>query len=231
MNAETTYPRTDGRWMDGRNPPQRKSNISGALSEVARGILQSLVVDRSRPEPGAVKMDGSVLWTRHPVLFVPEGWHDPDEQVRRNAQGKVIEATYPTCSFLKPPQPVVIPAGVKVYRVIGLSPDGRLGDTIAGSWWSFNPPPATEAEWRAGCAVCGHWNADGGFVEVTLAREVRAWVGLVAMHRSVADGYVLPGGLEQIYVSPGTIDPLGAGCRLDDILRPTPWREVEMRRA
>jgi len=57
---------------------------------------------------------------------------------------------------------------------------------------------------------------------------VNAWVGETAAHRSMAPGHILPGGAVQAWVPRGAIDPIREGHRLEDILRPTPWRAGEV---
>lgn len=220
-----TYPRTEGRHIEAasaRTAPEVGKDAF-VLSPAVAAILLPLADDRSRPEPGAVPGREPVEWRPKPVPFVPEGWVDPDA-----AEPGLPDDCKPTCAFLEPPVPVVLPPGVTVYRIIGAAPDGRLANPVAGCWWMLSPPPETEAEWRAKFAVCGHWNGDGGYIAVTLKKEVRAWQGVVAPHRSMADGYFLPGGGVQIWVPRGAIDPIRDGMRLEDILRPTPWREKEL---
>lgn len=222
-----TYPRTNGRNIEttsANTAPEVGRNIVG-LPAVVGVMLLYPTRDCSAPEPGAVRSDKPIEWRPKPPPFIPEGWTDPDKSIKPS----VPECMKPTCSFASPPIPVLLPLGVKVYRVIGKSPDGRLVESVRGSWWTLERPPETEAEWRAKYAVCGHWNGDGGYIEYALRKEVRAWQGIVAPHRSVADGYILPGGAIQIWVPPGTIDPIRDGARLEDILRPTPWRERELR--
>jgi hypothetical protein len=213
-----TYPRTDGNVMEissANTAPALGENVNRS-PEPFVAWLYSPATDRSQPEPGAQPSTDVMLWEPHPVPFVPEGWKDPD---------KIDPVGKPTCSFTTPPRPVTLPKGTVVYRVIGKSPDGKFTNRIDGAWWALEPPPKTEAEWRSKYAVCGHWNGDGGYIRYELQTNVNVWLGEVAPHPSQATGYVLKGGATQIWVEPGTINPLRDGARLEDILRPTPWNE------
>jgi hypothetical protein len=53
------------------------------------------------------------------------------------------------------PQVVNLPPGKKLYRVIG---SDKSAD---GGFWSTDPPPATEGQWRANSAMLDEWNGDG----------------------------------------------------------------------
>ena len=227
--SEITYPRTDGATIDSgaqKTAPPVQTNRLAPLSAFAARILVSNDKDKSRisPEQGAVKHEEPIAWGPKTLDFIPKGWVNPDSTIEPGQS----ESDKPTCAFATAPVPVLLPAGSVVYRVIGKSPDGGLGNSPSGSWWSLEPPPQTEAKWRADYAVCGHWNGDGGYIKVTLKEDVRAWQGPVAPHRSQVAGYYLPGGAMQIWVPPGTIDPIRDGATLDDILQPTPWREKEL---
>jgi len=221
-----TYPRTDGNAIEPASAdtaPKMGKNIIDVLSPAAMEMLLPPTNDHVVPEPGAVPSSDPVDWSPKPVI-VPEGWVDPDSFIKPGDPDEYK----PTCSFAAPPRATVLPVGTAVYRVIGKTADGRIVQRVDGSWWSLERPPSTEAEWRARYAVCGHWNGDGGYIEFRLTKEVKAWVGEVAAHRSTTDGYVLPGGGTQVWVPSGTIDPIREGYKLDDILRPTPWRAKEM---
>jgi len=115
-------------------------------------------------------------------------------------------------TFASMPQPVSLPPGTKLYRVIGSD------DTAAGSYWSTEPPPANESTWRAGSAVKDDWNGDGGYVESTVpaGEPLNAWGGPAGPQPASVDGYTLPGGQNQIWVPRGSIVPDGAA-------KPTPW--------
>ena len=214
--SEITYPRTEGTWLDQQRLAGihlQAANVSAPVSVEALRVFSPPHTGRKH-EPGA-RRAVAPQWAPHrPTDPCPPGWVMPDDRV--------------TCAFAAPPVPIILPPGTTVRRVIGLSPDKRLAEQVAGSWWFIGVVPETEGEWRAGYAVPGHWNGDGGYVEVTLHEEVRSWMGVAAAHRSVVDGYVLPGGREQLWVPPGTIDPIRDGLPLESILHPTPWRLKEM---
>jgi uncharacterized Zn-binding protein involved in type VI secretion len=114
-------------------------------------------------------------------------------------------------TFGADPTPVKYAPGTKLYRVIG---SDRSSD---GSFWTTDPPPATEAEWRGDSAVKDSWNGDGGYVEHTVGPDgLRAWSGPIAPQDAAVDGYVLPGNGQQTWVPPGTLKPDGPP-------QPTPW--------
>ncbi len=115
-------------------------------------------------------------------------------------------------TFNADPIPETLPAGTKLYRIIGDD------DSASGSYWSLDPPPATEAEWRGSNAVLDPWNGDGGYVSSTVPDEgLNVWSGPTAPQALAPDGTsVLPGGATQIWVPRGTITPDGPPM-------PTPW--------
>lgn len=100
-------------------------------------------------------------------------------------------------------QPVNLPPGTKLYRVIG---DTNAPD---GSYWSLGVH-GDEASWRNDCAVKPKWNNDGQFVSYTVPPEgCKAWMGPAS---SQGD---FKGGAVQFYVPPGSVKP---GPPI-----PTPW--------
>ncbi len=213
-----TYPRTDGTTMEVASA-QTAPSLGENIVLLPRHVIERLyppATDRSRPEPGAEPVKYNIESPRHPVETVPEGWKDPDT---------VDPKEKPTTAFTNTPQPMTLPKGTVVYRVIGQSPDGRLTSRVDGSWWALDPPPKTEAEWRSKYAICGHWNGDGGYIKYELETDVRVWIGEVAPQPSQAKGYVLKGGATQIWVESGTINPIRSGVRPEDVLHPTPWNE------
>ena len=114
-------------------------------------------------------------------------------------------------TFESPAAPVDLPPGTRIYRVIGSKRDA------GGSYWSLEPPPQTEAEWRAGSAVLNDWNGDGGYVEYTVPEGgLRGWQGPAAPQPSSAPGYALSGGDQQLWIPRGAATPSGGA-------KPTPW--------
>jgi hypothetical protein len=113
-------------------------------------------------------------------------------------------------TFDATPTPETLPEGTKLYRVIG------DGNNPSGAFWSRDLPD-TEADWRAGSAVKGEWNGDGGYVEYTVPEGgMPAWTGQSAAQPAGAPGYVLPGGADQVVVQL----PPGASPSAPI---PTPW--------
>lgn len=115
-------------------------------------------------------------------------------------------------TFAETPTFETLPQGTKIYRVVGKETD------LSGGFWSLDPPPVTEAQWRAGSAVTNEWNGDGGYVVQEAGPEgIKVWKGPAAPQPSSVDGYYLPGGDTQLYVPKGQINP----TTLNPV--PTPW--------
>jgi len=102
--------------------------------------------------------------------------------------------------------------GKKLYRVIGRAEE----PTNTGSYWSLDPPPTIEDEWRGSAAVKDAWNGDGGYITATAPDGLKAWTGPAAPQPAAVEGYVLPGGGNQVYVPRGTLIADGPP-------QPTPW--------
>jgi hypothetical protein len=155
-----------------------------------------------RTEPGAVSDTEALRNARQAAEArtapaTPNGWPTISDDVSK--------------TFGADPQPVDLPAGTKLYRVI--DNDASAG----GSYWSTDPPPASEGTWRAGSAVKDAWNGDGGYVESTVPPGgLKAWSGPAAPQPAATPGSVLPGGQTQIWVPRGTVVP-------DAPPQPTPW--------
>lgn len=113
-------------------------------------------------------------------------------------------------------QPVLLPAGTVLRRVFGY-PDAAdpYPSWEVGSWWTRQPLPATEAEWRGSYAVEVKWNGGQCVVAWTTPQDIHAWCGPATpqagelANGDPAPGYYLPGGGEQIYI-PAAAQPVGA---------------------
>jgi len=117
-------------------------------------------------------------------------------------------------TFAQTPTFETLGEGTKIYRIVG------QGSNPAGSYWSLDPPPATEAEWRAGSAVQNGWNGDGAYVVHEVGPDgLQVWKGPAGPQLSSVDGYYLPGGDTQLFVPPGQVD---AGTLTP---MPTPWNK------
>ena len=127
-----------------------------------------------------------------------------------------------TATFAAEPKPQVIPKGDLVYRVVGKHPRFKT-NLYPGEFWSLKPPGPTEQAWRAGSAVVGEWNGDGGYIEHQLTDDVHAWVGPAGPQNSQVDGYILPGGDTQVWVPEGTINPLKGGVSKMTCTKKSPW--------
>lgn len=123
-------------------------------------------------------------------------------------------------------QPVVLPAGTVLRRVFGY-PDAADAyfSWEVGSWWTRQPLPATEAEWRATFAIEAAWNGGQAVASWTIPQAIHAWVGPAApqsgeyTNGTPAVGYYLPGGGEQIFI-PASQLPLGTWAQTA-----TPWNQ------
>jgi hypothetical protein len=152
-------------------------------------------------EPGAVR--GPFRKVLHEPPPLPEGWPATYDLSTPRAAAALN-------SFGRPPVPDVLPPGTRLYRIVDAD------SNPAGGFWSLDPPPATEAQWRAGWAVQGQWNGDGAYVEhVVGPGGLRVWRGPAAPQAAAADAWHLPGGREQIFVPPNTVAPSAP--------RRTPW--------
>lgn len=93
-------------------------------------------------------------------------------------------------------QPVDIPPGTTLYRVVG---DPNSG---AGSYWSPDVYPS-EAAWREGCAVLPEWNNAGTLLALGVVQPpgLKAWAGAASRQG------VLGGGGTQVWIPPGKLNP------------------------
>nr|MCU0830376.1 hypothetical protein [Rhizobiaceae bacterium] len=138
-------------------------------------------------------------------------------QIRRAKYTDVKEG-FPTmtasdyATFRTEPVPRTLKPGEKIYRIVGDGSDPN------GSYWTTDPPPLTEAEWRANSAVKNDWNGDGGYVEYTVPEgvEIPVWDGVVRAQRSSDRKGVLPGGGNQLFLD-GKLLPSGLP------IKRTPW--------
>jgi len=149
-------------------------------------------------EPGAIS--GTMPKNTPVSPEVPDDWPDSYKQI----------STQEISSFQGQPKPDVLPPNTKIYRVIG------KGNNPNGSFWTVDPPPGTEAEWRSGYAIKHSFSGDGGYVEDTVGAEgLRVLRGPIAPQEAGQPGKYLPGGHEQLWVPSNTIK---AGMP-----KPTPW--------
>lgn len=114
-------------------------------------------------------------------------------------------------SFGAPPRQIFVEGPTKLYRVVG------EGNNVHGSYWSREPPPATEAEWRGKSAIRGDFNGNGGYVvmEVPAGAKIPAWEGPIRAQQSSDGVNILPGGADQVFMD-------AAGLDVGPVL-PTSW--------
>ena len=155
-------------------------------------------------DPGAVK--AKYTHATPPAPRIPDGW-DEAYDLSTKEQKEALK------SFAETPEPDVLPGGTKIYRVVGKNSDP------GGNYWSLEPPPFTEAEWRAGSAVKNSWNEDGAYVEHTVGPDgLKVWRGKAGPQRLEENhSYILPGGDEQVWMPRGTVP------RPSLSPKPTPW--------
>ncbi|MHB1702528.1 MAG: hypothetical protein ACYCSN_20835, partial [Acidobacteriaceae bacterium] len=127
---------------------------------------------------------------------------------------------------------IEVKPGITIYRSVGLTAQyatlqGAVTNVLLGSYWDPKCPNtyASEAEWRSHTAVLAEWNGDYGYLEVTLARPIKALAGTVGMQKLPRQGSaVLPGGGHQIFIShlddADLVVPIG-GRPLVEIIQPT----------
>lgn len=113
-------------------------------------------------------------------------------------------------TFKKPPEPIELPEGSKLYRVVD-SESNPNGDY----WTTMDPKTMSEAQWRSGAAVKGKWNGDGAFVEYEVPKGgMKVWSGETAPQMSSDNVNMLSGGGNQIWVPPGSTNastPISTG--------------------
>ncbi len=118
-------------------------------------------IQSGRLEPGAVsespELTAVMAESEERVApSAPAGWPQLDNET--------------AATFGTDPEPVELKPGTKLYRVIGKDASS------AGTFWSIDPPPTSEAAWRAQSAVKDSWNGDGGYVETTIGPSgLKAW--------------------------------------------------------
>jgi hypothetical protein len=103
--------------------------------------------------------------------------------------------------------PKDLPGGTILYRAFGFAEGATTGNAWEiGGWWSLNPLPATEADWRGLYAIEVAWNSGQGCVAWTLPQDFKAWVGPAAPQAgeyadgTPADDAYLPGGGMQVFI-------------------------------
>jgi hypothetical protein len=110
-------------------------------------------------------------------------------------------------------KPEIIKGPVKLYRVN----DSKNG---MGGWWSANPPPATELQWRQRDAVLKNWNAADEVLtmDIPAGTEIKVWKGPGA---PASDGFgeTYTGLAEQIAIN---IDDV-SGVQISK--SPPPWKK------
>lgn len=110
--------------------------------------------------------------------WTPEQWND---RALRNFDG--------------PPRVVEVPPGTKLYRVA--EGPGQAN----GSWWSFSPPPESEAAWRNRDAVRTDWNSGAAYVEVAAPPPSHVIAGAAGPKEAASNPDLIhTGGGEQLYV-------------------------------
>lgn len=180
------------------------SPTSSAAGNPAKGGFLKKKVDQT--EPGAVPMTKALkaeIDAADPVKNGPgmkkAGWPDLKPSDQANFRGD--------------PVPKDLAPGTTIYRIIG--EPGKAN----GGYWSLEPPPQDEGEWRAGSAVQNNWNGDGMYVEHEVGKDgLKGWAGPARAQMSSDGQSALPGGAEQFFIPPGSLDP-----KTIEAPKPTPW--------
>ncbi len=169
--------------------------IPSSLSSKTREVEARLVEDVVEGKPRTV-------WKLENPPFPPnaddayrhvEGW--PDLRQRLWAEGHTI------ASFSGPIRAVKIPAGTRIYRVLG--PKSYKD----GNFWLYRLSKDGPS-WRKDCAVLESWSSNGQFIEFVVPEGgIWAWEGRIASqvendikNAKESLGQFLPGGDTQIFI-------------------------------
>lgn len=170
------------------------SAVAGVQAMGASVPMQDPAAQASAQPQAQLQQDGTIKTSAAPGSRLPPnalsqpGWPDLPADQAPNFQSA---------------QPVNLPPGTKLYRVIG------DGNDPAGSYWSLGVH-GDEASWRNECAVKPEWNNDGKFVSYTVPPQgLKVWMGPASSQGAH------PGGAMQFYSPPGVVQPGPA--------MPTPW--------
>ena len=168
--------------------------------------------------------------TASPVKFGERGRYTepgaqaPTEQLRQEMKATKVREKLPppekpgwpkissdeAVTFKKLPEPVELPEGTKLYRVIDSESNPN------GSYWTtVDPRTMSEAQWRSGAAVKGEWNGDGAFVEYQVPKGgMKVWSGEAAPQMSSDGVNMLSGGGNQVWLPAGSTNatsPISTG--------------------
>lgn len=97
--------------------------------------------------------------------------------------------------------PIILPAGTKIYRIIGKNKKGH--------WWLENKP-LSKTIWRSESAVSEQWNNGKQCIEIELKGKLSVWRGIAASQAvpmSPSNCY-LKGGAYQLWLDPSTLPSL-----------------------
>ena len=181
----------------------------------------------SGPQPKATEpkpeVKPSVKFGKRGIYTEP-GAQPPTAQLRREIDAASARAHLPpperagwpkissddAATFKAPPEPVELPEGTRIYRVI----DEKSNPN--GPYWTLSDPKTmSEVQWRSGAAVKGEWNGDGAFVEYEVPKGgMRAWSGEAAPQMSSDGVNMLSGGGNQVWVPAGSTNasaPISTG--------------------
>ena len=131
--------------------------------------------------------NGGVAWATEQSTAAPPGGRLPPVTLQQKGWPDLPASHTPN---FQTAQPVDLPPGTKLYRVI----DDNCNPS--GSYWALGLP-ADEDTWRAESAVKPGWNSDGKVAVFTVPPEgMKAWMGPASSQGS------LPGGGTQLWVPP-----------------------------
>ena len=218
------YPRTDGHHTSGdvkesatsffnKNPFERIENND--VPDFLQFAMEAPNLNCLGSEPRNTKFLELKSQVKNEAPF-KEGWAKFGNDQKH--------AEYLLSCFLDTPQPVTLAPGTKIYRIVGALNNKYETNDYCGEWWTLEPLPSREEEWRSGYAVWDHWNGDGGYIEYTVGKDgLNVWQGITGPQALHEYKTVLMGGRVQIWVPQHTINPLESGLSKKDITKRTPW--------
>jgi hypothetical protein len=109
-------------------------------------------------------------------------------------------------------QPVIIPPGAKIYRIV----DPKSKDnSICWMTESEFRKLKSKDDWRRKFAVWENWNSNGEFVTYTVppGPGLNVWEGVTASQGIEKTNYVLEGGAIQLVVDPSHMEKVHISSR------------------
>ncbi|WP_237711760.1 hypothetical protein [Rhodanobacter sp. 115] len=136
---------------------------------------------------------------------IPAGWPD----ISGHAKSDVTRNAFDTFHDV---EPVVIPPGEKIYRVLD---PGSYDDRICWMREAEFQALKSKSQWRRRFAVWGSWNRNGEYVTYVVppGEGLKAWEGPAASQSKKGAAYVLEGGGIQLVLDPADLKATSIGKR------------------